>query len=306
MGAYMLVAAVTLLSLTSVAPAANPLEQEEYTGYASVAPREGDGYSKKQLQYLGRERRAGAVPADTEPCEHNPLDVHPGAQRCGIPIGFKGRQSRTGSYYLHKDYYGKPSPVMILLHGSGFTGKRMIETFWNLADRYGFNIVAPDSYNDMVWGTPKTAAKPWTRDFYHIEACYFYFANEVEGVQVDTRFIGMVGNSRAGYTAPAFGSRSSIGVNSAIIYHAAADSDQMGPHSFPILWTTGFSDALYGPYGKAKDMLAKFRYKRPDFDITHRIWQGSHTIRNYTELDNTVEWWLTPETRHDPAPPLWG
>ncbi len=49
------------------------------------------------------------------------------------------------------------------------------------------------------------------------------------------------------YAAVAFASRSPVNFRSAVIIHASALAQQMGTRVFPILWTTGTKDPLYGP-----------------------------------------------------------
>ena len=49
------------------------------------------------------------------------------------------------------------------------------------------------------------------------------------------------------YASTAFASRSITNFKSAVIIHASSLAQQMGSREFPILWTTGTKDPLYGP-----------------------------------------------------------
>lgn len=225
-----------------------------------------------------------------------------GATRCGVPVGYKGSANRTGSVWLPKTYKNKVIPYMILLHGSGFTGDRMIDTFKNTANQWQYGVIAPDSRNDLYWISPATRNDPWTHDFYHIQAVWDRVM-KMPGVKVNPKFIMIVGNSRAAFSAAAFASRSTIGINSCLLIHAAMEAKQMGYRTFPVYWATGSRDPLYGPKNATR-LLAAFKRSRSDYKITYRVWAGSHTIRNYTELADWSKWWLVPSSRNDPPPKL--
>jgi predicted esterase len=44
-----------------------------------------------------------------------------------------------------------PAPLLLLLHGSGHDGTSLIDPWKSLAEKEGLILVAPDSYNSMVW-----------------------------------------------------------------------------------------------------------------------------------------------------------
>lgn len=200
--------------------------------------------------------------------------------------------------FFPQDYKNTKMPYMLLLHGAGWTGSDMINIFKDYAIRYKFAIIAPDSHNPMYWSDPATAADPPTADFYHLQACWDAVM-KFDGVFVDPKFITSFGNSRASYSAVSYASRSNTNFNSAAILHAAALPQQMGPRVFPILWVTGSRDPLYGPV-PAKIDVANFRRGKPQYDISWQVWIDNHTIRNYTQIDYMIKWWLTPSLRSNP------
>lgn len=58
----------------------------------------------------------------------------------------------AGQLYLPSGIRSKQTvKVLVLLHGSGMNGGQMVDNFWQLADRYRFMIIAPDSHNPMYW-----------------------------------------------------------------------------------------------------------------------------------------------------------
>lgn len=240
---------------------------------------------------IWKERATKAVQAAPCSSEEN------GAQRCGIPIGYWDN-NRTGTVFFPQDYKNTKMPYMLLLHGAGWTGSDMINIFKDYAIRYKFAIIAPDSHNPMYWSDPATAADPPTADFYHLQACWDAVM-KFDGVVVDPNFITSFGNSRASYSAVSYASRSNTNFNSAAILHAAALPQQMGPRVFPILWVTGSRDPLYGPV-PAKIDVANFRRGKPQYDISWQVWIDNHTIRNYTQIDYMIKWWLTPSLRSNP------
>lgn len=219
-----------------------------------------------------------------------------GAIRCPLGVGYLKSPGRTGTLFLPPGYKWKKLPFMLLLHGSGWDGSDMINVFREYAIKYRFAIVAPDSYNPMYWRAPETAQDPYTTDFFHIQACWDRAMNRRQGIRVNPWYRTSFGNSRASYAAVAFASRSRTRFRSAAVLHAAALPQQMGPTHFPILWVTGTNDPLYGPKPARKDVAA-FRKGRPDFKIQWEKWVDNHTIRNYTQIEAMITWWLKKSPR---------
>jgi predicted esterase len=229
-----------------------------------------------------------------------------GGTLCGIGVGYEGT-GRTGVYYLPRTYTEGPLPVMILLHGSGVNGNWMLQSlpFKEFADKNQIIVVAPDSKFDMYWIIPETAEDPFTHDFFHIEASYQWFVqNNTQGALVDTTRVSIVGNSRAGYVAPPFCSRSAVvPCSAAVILHASALPQQMGTRVFPILWTAGERDELYGPNATNVNR-AYFASKRPEYPIVYNVWESGHSLNKGQEIDYVCAWVANPSFRNTPAPPL--
>ena len=60
------------------------------------------------------------------------------------PLGL--RRDRDGVLYLPPQYaHGSPIPLMLLLHGAGGAGARIVQRFQTYADALGIAFVAPDS-----------------------------------------------------------------------------------------------------------------------------------------------------------------
>lgn len=241
--------------------------------------------SKETQMQLDASVRVAAAPCSTEDS---------GSQRCGIPIGYNDN-NRTGTVFYPANHMNRPIPFMLLLHGSGWTGSDMINIFKPYAIKYDYAIIAPDSHNSIFWSSPDTAQDPFTTDWFHIQACWDEVM-KTPGVMANPAFLTAFGNSRASYAAIAYASRSTTNFNTGAILHASALPQQMGPRAFSILWVTGTLDPLYGP-AAAKPDVVRFRAARPDFPIKWEIWVDNHTIRNFTEIEAMVTWWLQPDTR---------
>ncbi|HKO98800.1 MAG TPA: hypothetical protein VJU86_17505 [Pyrinomonadaceae bacterium] len=66
-------------------------------------------------------------------------------------------EGKKRTYYLYVPATLKPDgsvPLLILLHGSNRVGLSLAEKWKDLANKEGFLMVAPDSLNSAVWGTP--------------------------------------------------------------------------------------------------------------------------------------------------------
>jgi predicted esterase len=240
---------------------------------------------------------------DAEPCR----PAGDGGLLCGIPIGYKGVANRTGYYYLPKTYTQGPLPVLVLLHGAGVNGSWMLTDlpFMESADNHQVIVITPDSIDDMDWTNPRQAKDGYTHDWWHIEACYRWFAlNNPQGAQIDANNVAIAGNSRAGYTGPPFCSRSTlVPCNGAVILHASANADEMGSKVIPILWTAGENDPLYTEERNAGE-IAAFKQAAPQFPITYQIWESSHSLTKSQEIDFVVKWGADQSFRGTPAPPL--
>jgi phospholipase/carboxylesterase len=61
-----------------------------------------------------------------------------------VPLGL--RRARDGVLYLPPQYsHGTPIPLVLLLHGAGGSGARIVQRFQSYADDLGIAFVAPDS-----------------------------------------------------------------------------------------------------------------------------------------------------------------
>lgn len=237
------------------------------------------------------------VPLAPLPC----VNEEQGSKRCAIPVGWWDN-NRSGSVFFPEGYENTAIPYMLLLHGSGWTGSLMINIFKEYAIKYKFAIIAPDSHDRFYWKAPDTAQDKYSADFYHLQGCWdSVMMNKTvfPGVVADPKFLTSFGNSFSSYAGTSFASRSVTNFTSAAIIHGSALPQQMGPRVFPILWVTGSLDPLYGTKAATID-VANFRKEKPAYKVSWEIWKDGHSIRNYTQIEHMVNWWLDPSIRDDP------
>ena len=67
-------------------------------------------------------------------------------------------KGKTRAYYLYVPSTlqpNSPTPLVVMLHGSGRIGTSLVEKWKDLAKKEGFIIVGPDSSNTQGWGSPQ-------------------------------------------------------------------------------------------------------------------------------------------------------
>jgi len=65
-----------------------------------------------------------------------------------------GEKKRTIYLFAPDSVKTTPSPLVVLLHGSGRNGLSLVERWKDIASKKGFVIVGPDSADPSVWKTP--------------------------------------------------------------------------------------------------------------------------------------------------------
>ena len=104
-------------------------------GIAAVLASACGGGSGSAVQPEPAKARLGSRPGPTSPAE-----LQPGAQPLGIGSG------RDGILYLPQGYDSATQlPLVLMLHGSGGSGRRAAARLVPHADRAGFIVLAPDS-----------------------------------------------------------------------------------------------------------------------------------------------------------------
>jgi len=222
-------------------------------------------------------------------CVKKTIKTSTGAIQGAIPIGYVGSpQTRNGAYYLPRGWQNRELPVMIMLHGSGLSGSYQIGIYRKLADEYKFIIIAPDSHLNMNWYVPSDTTKSFTTDFWHILACYRY-VRDLKNVRFNKRKILVAGNSRGGYAAISFATRTTFPTHG-MVTHSNWYYYQTGNHKVPIWCSTGTTDPLFPPR-EMRTHIDYFKQRRPGWDITLKAFYGGHTQYNKGELKASIDWW---------------
>jgi poly(3-hydroxybutyrate) depolymerase len=67
----------------------------------------------------------------------------------------RGKERVYWAYVPASVSAGRPAPLLVALHGSGGSGKTILESWTDLADREGVLLAAPDSTDAVHWASPQ-------------------------------------------------------------------------------------------------------------------------------------------------------
>lgn len=159
-------------------------------------------------------------------------------------------EGRARKYAVYAPPASGPRPLVIVLHGSGGTGRSMVDLWKDLARRKGFVVAGLDASNRQAWGPPKDTPAV-LRDL----------VDALDDRQVDGRRVYLFGHSAGGiftlYMAPL-----ECQYFAAAAVHAAAFGGEADPgylaqteRKIPIIVIAGSDDRLF-PLVKVRKTVA--------------------------------------------------
>ena len=190
------------------------------------------------------------------------------------PVNSAGR---SGSYYLPDGYERHSLPLMLAFHGTGGSGSDMVDAFRDLADEYGFIIVAPDSrkspdgqYTWEVGSRPGEKTEDYTFALEWID-----YVSTLPGVDYDGDHFIAVGFSGGGSSAPYIASNEDRFTAFAVL-HGGVVIGGIGNNTAARGWfSTGTDDEVRPPekVGSAAQAM-----KNKGFSVTFEVYSGGHVM----------------------------
>jgi phospholipase/carboxylesterase len=206
------------------------------------------------------------------------------------PIGVVNASGRSGAYYLPPGPRSLPMPLLVLLHGSGGSGRRLIPVFRPLAQERRFAIIAPDSRRSPTGQfTWQVADQPGevTPDLTHIMNCIEWVGARTSLV-VDRAYVLIAGYSGGGSSAPYMASNRALFTHLAVL-HGGVFPGGIGRGRMPAWFSTGEQDR-YRPVALVKqsaDALSGLGFT----DVSFRTYPGGHELSD-AEVRDLIDWWL--------------
>ena len=192
---------------------------------------------------------------------------------------------RTGYYYLPTGYNLRPMPLMISFHGTGWDGMDMIDIFSDMAEQYGFIIVAPDSNGARPeWEVPGI---PYISDNYiHTRDC----VDEVEAlpkVRIDSNHVLSSGFSGGAWMAGYYGS-TNMTIKQMAVLHGGVYEGGFGSNRPRAWFSCGSNDHICNCYlvklAHDASVVLGFQTVTSTFDSAHEEISA--------EKNALVQWWL--------------
>jgi poly(3-hydroxybutyrate) depolymerase len=152
-----------------------------------------------------------------------------------------GGVNRTYYLFVPEKASPGPSPLLLLLHGSGRNGKTLVDPWLPLAKSEGIVLVAPDSSNSQSWRIPEDGP-----DFLHDLVELVRVSNDV----VDDRRMYVFGHSAGATHGLDMGLLESE-YFAAVAVHAGVVNPQMAPildqapRKIPMAIWVGTNDAFF-------------------------------------------------------------
>jgi poly(3-hydroxybutyrate) depolymerase len=162
---------------------------------------------------------------------------------------------------------GHSHPLVILLHGSGGTGRDMVERWRDLARREGIIVAAPDATDRRQWQPPEDGPTLF-RDL----------VDELAPHDVDRRRIYLFGHSAGAvftlYMAPLESEYFAAAATHAGAYNGEADLGflDQAPRKIPLFLTVGGGDTLFP---QPLFLATVHRLERAGFPVTTWVWPDS-------------------------------
>jgi phospholipase/carboxylesterase len=207
---------------------------------------------------------------------------HPAAiaARGEMPLGV-GDTQRDGRVYVPAQAREK-YPLMLLLHGAHGAGERIERRLQDLADQFGFIIVAPDS-RGMTWDVTRGALGPDV-DFID-RALAAIFAR----YPVDASHLAVAGFSDGASYALTIGI-----INGDLFTHVIAFSPGFIATNYgfgrpPIFISHGTADEILPFNQTSKVYVPGLRHN--GYRVRFRTFDGPHTIPHEVATE-AMQWWL--------------
>lgn len=202
----------------------------------------------------------------------------------------KNSAGRSGSYFLPTSYKKGPKPVLLGFHGSGGTGRTIVNAFAKFGNEYQFIIVAPSSRlspEGVATWEIGDGPNEKSEDFFHAVNC-LNEVREFEGVQIDETQILALGYSAGGTFAPYFATNGDTAHQFASL-HNALHIPSLGSRIMPGWLSTGLSDPLSPPEELLVSLgaLEELGYG----EILFKTYNTDHSLV-VPELRDVIKWWL--------------
>jgi len=213
----------------------------------------------------------------------------------GDTVGFIGvfnASGRSGAYYLPDGARSQPTPLLVILHGTGQSGQDLVFVFYSLAQARHFAIVAPDSRRSatglLTWEVGDQPGDV-TPDLIHTMSCIDWVRTHT-GLVVDDAHILIAGYSGGGSSAPYIASNRPPFTHAAVL-HGGIFAGGIGPRRMPAWFSTGDQDP-YRPVALVKqsvDALGALGFTA----VNLRTYPGGHGLSE-AERRDLITWWLGP------------
>jgi poly(3-hydroxybutyrate) depolymerase len=152
-----------------------------------------------------------------------------------------GGVNRTYYLYIPEKASPGPSPLLLLLHGSGRNGKTLIDPWMPLAKSEGIVLVAPDASDPRAWRVPQEGP-----DFMHDLVELVRISNDV----VDDRRMYVFGHSAGATHGLDLGLLESeyfaaVAVHAGVVSREMAPILDQAPRKIPMAIWVGTDDAFF-------------------------------------------------------------
>ncbi len=200
-------------------------------------------------------------------------------------IGVLNASGRSGAYYIPAGPRSQPIPLLVVLHGSGGTGRDMVADFRPFAQARHFAIVAPDSRDPGTWEVGDQPGDV-TPDLTHTLSCMEWVRTNA-GLVIDSWHVLIAGYSAGGSSAPYIGSNRPPFTHVAVL-HGGVFPGGIGPRRPSAWFSTGERDS-YRPVALVKQAAAEL--SALGFAVMFRAYPGGHEY-SVAEVRDLVDWWL--------------
>jgi len=202
----------------------------------------------------------------------------------------KNSAGRSGSVYLPSDFAGHALPLMVAFHGTGGSGKDMIDEFSSLAGgEHEFIILAPDSRRspsgELTWQVG-LAADQATDDLKYTENCLAEL-KAMTDVVLDTSQVIAVGYSGGGSMAPYVASRLSAFTAFAVL-HGGVLAGGLGSRRPRGWFSAGQDDSTRPAEQVHADRNSVASLFHP---LEWKTFSGGHEL-SVEEKSALLSWWL--------------